>query len=495
MSTQLDRFTCAPLSPEDLLGRMRTWYGGISLALRGSGDQTTEITHITHDSRRVGPGSLFCCVRGAHSDGHQFAAEAVTNGAVALLVDHELPGISVPQFVVTDTRASLGPVSSAVYNNPAAHLTMVGVTGTNGKTTTSHMLESILNAAGRHCAVIGTLTQKRTTPEATDLQERLAELISQGIEIVVMEVTSHALSLNRVDGIAFAVALFTNLSQDHLDFHGTMEGYFRAKAELFVPSRSSRAVVNLDDPHGRLLRDAAQIPTVGFSVSNGEPVTYSPTHTTMSWRGITLELPLAGTFNVSNALGAASVAEILGIAPETVAAGLESTVVPGRYEPVVCGQRFGVVVDFAHTPDGLDRVLEAAQATLGSGARLITVFGCGGDRDRTKRPQMGRIAALRSSQAILTSDNPRSEAAADIAAEVLSGLEEPLLSRITVELDRQRAIALAFDAANPGDVVVIAGKGHERGQEISGVVHPFDDRQVSIALLNERGYNQLTAPS
>jgi UDP-N-acetylmuramoyl-L-alanyl-D-glutamate--2,6-diaminopimelate ligase len=498
MSLSADRYTCAPLLPEDLLGRMRAWYSGIPIALGTSSplaassaaETLSPILHITHDSRRVGPGTLFCCVRGAQRDGHEFAEEAIRSGAVALLVDHELAGIDVPQFVVGDTRVAMGPLASAVYDNPAAKLIMVGVTGTNGKTTTSHMLESILLQAGRRCAVIGTLTQKRTTPEATDLQERLAELVSQGTEIVVMEVTSHALSLHRVDGIFFSVALFTNLSQDHLDFHETMEAYFRAKAELFVPLRSSRAVVNLDDPHGRLLRDAAQIPTVGFRTGDGEPLSFSATETTMVWRGHTVKLPLAGAFNVSNALGAAFVAEILGVEPSSVASGLQATVVPGRYEPIICGQPFGVVVDFAHTPDGLDRVLEAAQATLESNAKLITVFGCGGDRDRAKRPQMGRIAAQRSHLAFLTSDNPRSESAAAIAKDVLVGMEDTLRSRITIELDRRAAIGLAFDAAQPGDVVVIAGKGHERGQEISGVVHPFDDRDVSVALLNERGYSR-----
>ncbi len=498
MNSSTDRFLCPPLTPEDLLGRMRAWYSGIAVSLRtplleglnNGVPGVKPILHVTHDSRRVGPGALFCCVRGANRDGHEFAADAVTNGAVALLVDHEIEGISVPQFIVGDTREALGPIASAVFDNPSGKLTMIGITGTNGKTTTSHMLESILNQAGKKCAVIGTLTQKRTTPEATDLQERLGELVFKGTEIVVMEVTSHALSLNRVDGISFGVALFTNLSQDHLDFHETMEAYFRAKAELFVPLRSTRAVVNLDDPHGRLLRDAAQITTIGFSASDAEPITYAATHTTMSWRGIAFDLPLAGAFNVSNALGAAVVAEILGIDQRSIVEGLSTTVVPGRFEPIVCGQPFGVVVDFAHTPDGLDRVLEAAQATLGSQARLITVFGCGGDRDRTKRPQMGRIAAQRSHLAVLTSDNPRSESAADIAADVLVDMDPLLRSRVQVELDRRVAIAWAFDAADPGDVVLIAGKGHELGQEISGVVHPFDDRQVSVLLLNERGYTK-----
>jgi UDP-N-acetylmuramoyl-L-alanyl-D-glutamate--2,6-diaminopimelate ligase len=495
MSPPTDRFVCLPLLPEDLLGRMRAWYGGMAVALRSPllgnssvGVAAQPIVHVTHDSKRVGPGALFCCVRGANRDGHDFAADAVAQGAVALLVDHELEGIAVPQFVVADTRAALGPFASAVFDNPSAKLTMIGVTGTNGKTTTSHMLETILLKAGLRCAVIGTLTQKRTTPEATDLQERLAELVSEGIEIVVMEVTSHALSLHRVDGISFKVALFTNLSQDHLDFHGTMEAYFRAKAELFVPARSTRALVNLDDPHGRLLRDAAQIPTIGFRSSDAEPIAYAATHTTMSWKGIAFDLPLAGAFNVSNALGAAGVAEILGITPEQVVQGLNDTVVPGRFEPIACGQPFGVIVDFAHTPDGLDRVLESAQATLATDAQLITVFGCGGDRDRTKRPQMGHIAATRSHLAVLTSDNPRSESAAAIADEVLADMDPILRTRVRVELDRRTAIALAFDAANPGDVVVIAGKGHERGQEIAGVIHPFDDREVAVALLGERGY-------
>ena len=447
-------------------------------AVTPDGTGSVAIGSVTHDSRAVRPGSLFCCIRGARTDGHFFAEDAVAAGVSAVLVDHRLQlSRPVPQLVVTDTRRAMGPVAAAVLGYPGDALELIGITGTNGKTTTAHMVAAILGAAGRKTAVIGTLTQQRTTPEGTDLQNRLAELRDEGFVSVVMEVTSHALELHRVDGLHFRVGVFTNLSQDHLDFHTTMEAYFRAKARLFEPGFVDEAVVNADDLHGHLLIDAATVPTTKFGLNDTEALTLGPSSSTFRWRGTTITLSMGGAFNVLNALAAAVTADRLGIDHTSIAAGLASVTVAGRYEPVDAGQPFAVVVDFAHTPDGLERVLRAARATLGRGHRLIVVFGCGGDRDRAKRPQMGAIAATLADVAVLTSDNPRSEDPVAILAEVEAGV--PAGRALLVEPDRRVAIGTALRNAAPGDVVVIAGKGHEMGQEIAGVVHPFDDRLVA----------------
>ena len=436
------------------------------------------INAIAHDSREVAAGTLFCCIRGEHTDGHLFAEDAIAAGATALLVDHRV-NLSRPvaQLIVADTRTAMGPVAAAVLGHPGDTMELIAITGTNGKTTTAHMLASILAASGRAVEVIGTLTQKRTTPEATDLQIRLAELRDGGTTDVVMEVTSHALQLHRVDGLRFRVGVFTNLSQDHLDFHETMEAYFRAKARLFDPSFIEQAVVNADDLHGHLLIDAATVPTTAFGLAEAQDLVLNTESSTFTWRGTPIVLAMGGGFNVSNALAAAVTAERLGVDRAAIAEGLRTVTVPGRYEPITEGQPFAVMVDFAHTPDGLERVLRAARSTLGSDGRLIVVFGCGGDRDRSKRPQMGAIASVLADLAVLTSDNPRREDPFAIIAEVEAGAASG--RSLVVEIDRRVAIARALRSARPGDVVVIAGKGHESGQEIGGITRPFDDRVVA----------------
>jgi UDP-N-acetylmuramoyl-L-alanyl-D-glutamate--2,6-diaminopimelate ligase len=443
------------------------------------------LTMATHDSRMVEAGSLFCCVRGGAFDGHRFAAEAVANGATALLVDHVLPAVNVHQIVVRDTRKSMGPVSAALLGFPSEKLTMIGVTGTNGKTTTSHLLADIFRSQGINCHVIGTLTQKRTTPEATDLQEQLADLVAAGATCVVMEVTSHALELHRVAAIRYGAAVFTNLSQDHLDFHGTMEAYFRAKAKLFEPEYADRAIANVDDTYGRLLHAMQQVPTEAFSINDAEELNVTATGSTFRWRGQSFELPMAGAFNVMNALAAASTAASFGVDLTLIADALAHASVPGRYEAVAVGQDFSVVVDFAHTPDGLERVLRTAKTTLRAGGRLISVFGCGGDRDRGKRPLMGAIAANLSDIAVVTSDNPRTEDPDLIISEILAGIEDP--THVVVQPDRREAIRAAFQNAIAGDVVVIAGKGHESGQTVGTETVPFDDRVVAAEILIELG--------
>ncbi len=446
-----------------------------------------QLAGCTHDSREVQPGWLFCCVPGLKSDGHGFAQAAVDAGAVALLVEHPVATHpEVPQLVVADVRSTMGHVAASVHGYPSERLTMIGVTGTNGKTSTAHMLTDILLAGGYKAEVLGTLTQTRTTPESTDLHERLAEFVTDGVTHVVMEVTSHALVLGRVAGMRFAVAVFTNLSQDHLDFHGNMEAYFRAKAQLFTPEYASHAVVNADDPRGRLLSDAASIPTEMFSIAQAENLETGVV-STFTLRGVPVTLHVGGRFSVSNALAAAAAAKHLGISDETIADGLGRSLVSGRFEPVVAGQSFAVIVDYAHTPDGLIRVLESARSMTPPGRKLFCVFGCGGDRDKTKRPLMGAAAVSLCNVVVVTSDNPRSEEPNAIIADVISGIPVHHEAEVTVIADRRAAIEEALAAASDGDVVVIAGKGHEQGQDVKGVVTPFDDRVVAREILDARG--------
>jgi UDP-N-acetylmuramoyl-L-alanyl-D-glutamate--2,6-diaminopimelate ligase len=450
------------------------------------GDTTVDVVDVELDSRRVSPGGLFCCVHGAHHDGHDHARAAVDAGAVALLVERRLP-VDVPQVVVPDTRRAVGPVAARVHGHPSDAMTVVGVTGTNGKTTTTHLLANVLAEAGMPTEVLGTLSGVRTTPEAPDLQRQLAAWRHAGVQAVAMEVSSHALALHRVDGTRFRVAVFTNLSRDHLDFHATMEAYFDAKARLFTPELADRGVVNRDSPYGRLLADAAIIPTDAYSRRDVEDLQLTVRGSTFRWRGRPVALGLGGAFNVDNALAAAGAASALGIDDATIVAGLSRPLtVPGRFELIDAGQPFAVVVDYAHTPDGLEQLLRAASPLVdagrqGVGGRLTVVFGCGGERDVAKRPLMGAAAALEADRVVLTADNSRGEDTAAIIEAVKQGFDRTLPRRATelaVEPDRRTAIALALAGARAGDVVVVAGKGHEATQDIAGVVTPFDDRQV-----------------
>jgi len=440
------------------------------------GDPTVEVTAVTHDSRAVAPGALFCCVPGATADGHDFARQAVDSGAVALLCERPL-GLGVTEVRVADVRATMGPVAAACHGHPSAALPVVGVTGTNGKTTTTWLLRAVLEAAGRPTGLIGTLSGARTTPEAPDLQARLAALRDEGARAVSMEVSSHALALHRVDGTRFAVAVFTNLGRDHLDFHDTLEEYFAAKARLFTPELAEVAVVGVDDPHGRLLRDAARIPTRGYSLADVEDLELGPRSSTGRWRGQRLVVPLGGAFNVRNALAAAMAALELGVDEATVVEGLAAAPpVPGRFEAVALEAPFTAVVDYAHTPDALEALLGAARDVASPGARLLVAFGCGGDRDRAKRPAMGEVAARLADVVVVTSDNPRSEDPAAIAEAVRGGAAGP--GAVTTVLDRREAVATVLAEAGPGDVVVVAGKGHETTQDVGGTAVPFDDRAV-----------------
>ncbi|MEY2421651.1 MAG: UDP-N-acetylmuramoyl-L-alanyl-D-glutamate--2,6-diaminopimelate ligase [Acidimicrobiaceae bacterium] len=445
-----------------------------------------EVTSVVHDSRAVTDGALFCCVRGALVDGHDFAEGAVDDGAVALLCERTLP-LAVAQAVVPETRAAMGSVAAAFHGDPSRSLEVVGVTGTNGKTTTTHLLQSILEAAGRPAAVIGTLTGARTTPEATELQAQLAALRDDGIKAVAMEVSSHALAQHRVDGTWFRVGVFTNLSRDHLDFHHTLDDYFAAKASLFAPDRCATAVVNIDDAWGRRLAEGLTIPWQPFSLDLVDDIEVGADRSTCIWEGVELRVPLGGRFNLMNALAAAVTARTLGIRPDAVAEGLARVgPVAGRFEPVNAGQPFHVYVDYAHTPDGLEQLLLAAREIAGE-ARVLVVFGAGGDRDTSKRAPMGEVASRLADQIVLTSDNPRSEDPSAIIDAVLQGVTDT--TRVTVEPDRRVAIGVALGIAGKADVVVIAGKGHETTQTTGDDVVPFDDRAVARELMEGRTWS------
>ncbi len=459
---------------------------------RGDLDRV-EVEVLAYDNRRVRPGTLFFCVPGERADGHDFAPAAVAAGAAALVVERELE-LDLPQVQVGDARAAMATLAARFWGDPTAELRVAGITGTNGKTTTAFLLHQILEAAAIQSGLLGTVKQivgaveqevERTTPEAIDLQATFRQMLAGGDRACVMEVSSHALALHRVDAIHFEAALFTNLTQDHLDFHADMEDYFRAKRMLFAELGPGASVVNVDDPYGRRL--AEEFECVTFSAEGAEAdyraLEVEPlpgqTRFTVEHGGARTPVrsPLPGHFNVANALGAFAAAIALEVTPATASRALfEASSVPGRFEPIEEGQDFTVLVDYAHTPDSLENVLRAARRL--TAGRVIVVFGAGGDRDRDKRPKMGRTAARGSDLAILTSDNPRSEDPEAIIAEVLAGVEER--DGVEVEADRRAAIALAFERARPGDSVVIAGKGHEQGQEFEdGRKIPFDDREVA----------------
>lgn len=446
-----------------------------------------EVTSLTHDSALVRPGALFCCIPGRRTDGHLHAPQAVARGATALLCERPL-GLGVAEVRVSDARAQTGRVAAAFWGHPSRRLQVVGVTGTNGKTTTTWLLRAILEVAGRPTGVIGTLGGPRTTPESTELQAMLAELADRGTAAVAMEVSSHALALSRVEGTSFAVAVFTNLSRDHLNFHATMADYFAAKARLFEPGRAEKAVINGDDAAGRRLLEQCRIPVRPYSMSDVTDLEVGLHGSSGTWQGRRLRVPLGGAANVANALAAATAALELGVEADAVVEGLAAAPsVPGRYEIVDVGQPFTVVVDYAHTPDALEQLLMAAAGQRGEDGRVVVVFGCGGDRDRDKRPLMGGLASALAEVAVVTSDNPRNEDPLAIMAEVVAGAAGP--GRVDEEPDRRVAIAGALSQARPGDVVLIVGKGHETTQALRDRTIDFDDRRVVREELAALGFN------
>jgi len=461
-----------------------------------AGARDLEITNLAYDNREAQPGSLFFCVPGFIRDGRDFATDSVSRGAAALVVERPL-ALGVPEVRVKSVRAAMALAAAAFYRDPTAELQTVGVTGTNGKTTTAFLVRALLQAAGRQAGLLGTVKSviggeqrevQRTTPEAIELQRTLRDMVDRGDRACVMEVSSHALELHRADAIHFAAAIFTNLTQDHLDFHSTMEDYFAAKRLLFRGAEPpSRAIVNADDAYGARL--AAEIDgPITFALRS--PADYRATAVTTGLGGsaftaqtpdgeLELASPLRGEFNVYNVLGALAAARALGVPADTCLEAIATFgQVPGRFETIDDGQPFAVVVDYAHTPDSLENVLKAARDLTET--RVIVVFGCGGDRDRGKRPLMGEIARRLADRVIVTSDNPRSEDPEAIIGEILAGAGAGAVRKT----DRRTALAQAIGEAASGDVVVIAGKGHEQGQEFeAGRKIPFDDVTVAHEIL------------
>ncbi|HEY6759351.1 MAG TPA: UDP-N-acetylmuramoyl-L-alanyl-D-glutamate--2,6-diaminopimelate ligase [Baekduia sp.] len=455
------------------------------------------VSALAYDARAVTPAAVFFCVRGFTADGHRYAPDALANGAVALVVDHPL-NLGLPEVMVPDVRAAMAPAAARFNGDPTGDLAMVGITGTNGKTTTSYLTRALLEASGRRTGLMGTVTSwvggvehpvVRTTPEAIDLQRQFRAMRDGRDAACVMEVSSHALALHRADAIHWDVAAFTNLTQDHLDFHSDMEDYFLAKRRLFevAAAQGATLIACVDDPYGaRLAQDFPDVVTIGIDAADAtlratelEP---GPASTGFTAGGLRLRAPLPGRFNVLNSLVAVAAARALGVDDDTIARALPASGgVPGRFEPVDAGQDFAVIVDYSHKPDALDNVLKTAREMATND--LIVVVGAGGDRDRGKRPLMGAAAARHADRVVITSDNPRSEDPEAIIAAVAEGAGAAAL-KIT---DRRAAIEAAIDGAGPGDVVVIAGKGHETYQEVAGGVKlPFDDREVAREALRAR---------
>jgi UDP-N-acetylmuramyl-tripeptide synthetase len=450
------------------------------------GKDNVEVSGVSSDSRSVQPGHLYCCIRGEHFDGHTFVGDAVALGARALLVEEIISAVpdDVTQIRVPSVRDVIGWIAAEMFDQPSKSLVIVGVTGTNGKTSTASMVGDILRGLGRATRVFGTLTGERTTPEAIEMQERLAGCVSEGVTHVVMEVSSHALAQGRVFGTHFDVVVFTNLGHDHLDYHKTQEEYFAAKASLFRQVYADRAVVNIDDPHGLMIFDTTEIPCVGYSSHDVSDVVITPKQTTFRWNDVTIHAPIGGAFTLMNLLAATSAVQNLGYVPSDIARACEDIrPIRGRFELVPGATDIDVVVDYAHTPEGLEELLKTARA-LTSG-QVIAVFGCGGNRDRAKRPVMGRIAGDIADVVVVTSDNPRDEDPMSIVSEVVAGAKDRR-AKVLAIVDRRDAIDNAISSARKGDIVVIAGKGHEVTQEIAGVHTSFDDVCVATEFIKQR---------
>ncbi len=478
----------------------------------GGGDHNIHLTGLHYDSRQVRPGFLFVAIKGYQTDGHLFVNDALERGAVAVITEQELP---LPPHIawvrVQNSRRALAQLAARYYNHPSHHLRLLGITGTNGKTTTAYLIKSVLEAAGMRTGLLGTLGNymgKRlikaglTTPESLDLQFILHDMLNHGAQAAVMEVSSHALALHRVEGAEFAAAVFTNLSQDHLDFHRDMEHYFNSKVQLFTnlkqreQRKSPYAVINGDDPYGQRMAQLISVPVITYGCNSNcqvkvRDINLAPKGTSCEviWPGGAkkLKLRLTGMFNIYNFLAAFAAALQEGIDPELIADTLTQVEgVPGRFEQVHQGQPYAVVIDYAHTPDGLENILQAVrQITTG---RLLVVFGCGGDRDKSKRPLMGRAVARLSDYSIITSDNPRSEDPQTIIEDIIPGFKDVPGAAYEHLVDRRQAIAAALNMARPGDAIVIAGKGHETYQIIKDKTLPFDDRQVVREELAAQGY-------
>jgi UDP-N-acetylmuramoyl-L-alanyl-D-glutamate--2,6-diaminopimelate ligase len=467
------------------LRRELTSVAQLELVGNASSDADVDITEVVHDSRDGAAGALFCAVPGLTVDGHDFIAAAVGQGASAVVVERP-DATSAPQLVTPHVRRLMAHAAAIVHRRPSRELAVFGITGTNGKTTTTQLLGSIVTAAGRNCSVIGTLGGVHTTPESTDLQRLLRALVDQGVDIVALEVSSHALDQYRVEATEFAVAAFSNLTPDHLDYHTNMDSYFEAKKQLF-DGRARAEVINVDDLWGARLADQRPDP-IRVSINDVTIGEESLAGTRFTWRGLDAWVPLPGRMNVANALMAAESARVLGLSDADIVDGLASApAVPGRMQTVMASSnanekrpRPTVVVDYSHTPDSIGVALATLRA-VAPGARLSIVFGCGGDRDQQKRPLMGRAAELGADRVYVTSDNPRSEDPMRIIKDALAGFESG--EDVIVEPDRKSAIERAIIEAGPDDVVLIAGKGHEKTQTIGSDVLPFDDVSIAAHML------------
>lgn len=467
------------------------------------------VSGITHDSRHVRPGWMFCAIKGSHADGRHYARDAAERGAGALMVDHPLE-IDLPQLLVPSVRASIGPISSLVFGRPSQSLRIAGITGTNGKTTTAYLLEHVFETAGWEAGLIGTVETRLaghrtpsilTTPEAPDLQRSLASMVTAGVKAVAMEASSHALDQHRIDGTMFQVGVFTNLTSEHLDYHGTIEQYYYSKSQLFTPGRCRSAVVCVDDEWGRRLAHQSPVPTVTFGTSpeadarvRVTSADLDGTRFSLSWHDteISLATPLVGRWNALNAAAAYLSATAMGVPEASAITGIATCHhVAGRFETVDLGQDFLVVVDYAHTPESLHELLTTARELSLPGTRVHVVVGARGGRDRFKRPLIGRVAAEHADRAIFTADSPGAEDPAQIASQMLAGtLGMAGLARgaVSIEPDRRAAIRAAILEAGPGDVVLIVGRGHEITQRVGSGVITLDDRSAAADVLREEGY-------
>ena len=443
-----------------------------------------EVHGLSYDSRLIHSGDLFFCFKGEKKDSHDFVYDAIKGGASALVVERKID-IDFPQVISSSSRKMMSEIAEIFYEFPSREITTVGVTGTNGKTTTVNILSAIAKAAGEKTETIGTLTGQLTTPEAPDLQRQIRDSIGNGVSFLAMEVSSHALLQNRISRMTYDAAIFTNLSLDHLDYHGDMESYYKAKSSLFSPTHSKLAVINADNQFGKRLMNEVEIPQVSFSLNDVDIVERTLIKTTFRWKGQIIDLKLPGVFNLENALAAAVTAEALGFNREVIAKGLESAKgTPGRFELLThSDEEPYIIVDYCHTPDGLEKILLSINELL-PGARTHIVFGCGGDRDTSKRAQMGMISETHATNVYLTSDNPRSENQMVIINDILAGIHDT--EPVYVNPDRREAIFHAVTTANQDDVVLIAGKGCEPYQEISGTLHPFLDSDVGREALEAR---------
>jgi len=469
---------------------------------RTVGKDDVEILDVTMDSRSVQPGALFCATKGARFDGHEFIGDAIARGAVALLVQRPVEA-TVPYAVVPSVRHAIGRLVASFFGHPSKQLDLIGITGTNGKTTTSYFIESILRRAGRRPGLIGTIEARFgdlnrpslfTTPEAPELHRLLRQMVDDGVDSVVMEVSSHGIDQHRIDGTHFRIGVFTNLSPEHLDYHGTIEQYYSAKAQLFLPGRTERAVIGTDTEWGQRLAMQLRIPHVTYGP--GDDADYQVTEIVFDDVGTSfvllvgsrrrrLRVPIYGRHNAYNAAAAVAVAELLGVDEAAIEAGLaECHQVAGRFQRIDEGQPFNVVVDYAHTPDSIRALIQTARALSPSG-RVILVAGARGRRDRLKRPELGRAAAT-ADLAILTADNPGDEDPGEIVAQLLAGTLDVLNKHILVELDRRRAIELAIQTAAPNDTVLIVGRGHEQTFRRGGEVFNLDDRDAAREAIRSR---------